>query len=165
MLFLLPATVYAGGRTLYETSENVITLAESTGICLADKGACTRDDILALQEDARSCLRDCIELLCSRDTARRNISADQIQVLYAKLNTVNALLVHSNTLDWVCNDAIAVFMKGVQDLSDALSLWLLSFVIGGFPVSTLLMTGVIIVEMGLTAITSLGLLLCFFWWL
>jgi hypothetical protein len=149
----LPAAASAQTTTLYDMSDSVLTLAEATLSCMADKEACSEAEVMALQADARQGMRELVSLLGSGNLPGLKLTGSQAAVLQARTAGLQDKMMYvSGLLQGACNIGIFLF-------NWALSLMTFIWVTLAFN-ALLWVIGLMLLVPG-----AILLLTCPFWWL
>ncbi len=171
-MLLVPAAVLAQERTLYDIGQDIFTLVEKYTACAAGDIACTEEDVMALQAEAESNLRELELLLRSGNYQHMNISPAQVYALSKRLDSVNEQLLHIELFDALCNRAILNLQRAIISVGGVL--WLIGYFLAGGPSGAiclgcyaivLLLIPVLIICLTYVLISLILMAPCLFWWL
>ena len=146
---LFPAAAGAGEKTLYEISEDALSLVESYAACADRDSSCSAAEAHAIKAGAQNGLRDLISLVKVGNRTHVVLTPDQAKKLLLRVRALREQLVRIEIADEVCNAAIhflVQFLTAVEYFLLSLVFWpiligwlglqqfiidMFSFVIGG----------------------------------
>jgi hypothetical protein len=177
LALLMHGTVCAGEKTLYDISQDTISLVEAYTACADPGAACTEGDARAMQAAAKSSLADLKMLIASGNVQRMMLTADEARIASERIKTVREQSVHTELFDAQCNQAILF----VNSLPNAVygTLFILYYAIGvlvsqlGVVLQTAIAVSVLLFVIIPAAIIGTALILgsfillapCLFFWL
>jgi membrane-bound ClpP family serine protease len=179
LVLLMHCTVCAGEKTLYDISQDTISLVEAYTACADPGAACTEGDARAMQSAAKNSLADLRVLIASGNVQRMMMTADEARMASERIHTVREQFVQIELFDAACNQAILF----VNFLPNAVygSLFILYYVIAlslslsslGVVLQTAIAVSVLLFVILPAAIIGTALILCsfvllapcLFWWL
>lgn len=160
LVLLMPAVSSADEKTLYNISENMFTLAESTLSCAASGSECAEGDIISLRADAKNGLNELVRLVVLGNVHGLSLTVDQIRSLGSRAKMLQNQLVHIEMFEQSCNlglylldRAPGLILYGIMDLFGIIDL-------GNMPGLAYIASGIALIP-----VSCLLLLSCLFWWL
>lgn len=154
---LMHGTAFAGGNTLYDISQDTISLVDAYTACADTAAACTEDDARVIQAAGKSLLADLKVLITSGNMQHMMMTADESRSIGERVRSVRERLMTIELFDAPCNQALLL----VFVLMDVLQ-WVAVFPLVLFmivqPLSPVLQAAVILA--GLYFLTVPAVIIC-----
>jgi hypothetical protein len=164
---LLHGAACAQETTLHAITLNTLDIIEAYQACAAEPGACDRDEAMALQADAKQCLRDFAGLVSAGRFRSLMLSPGQARQLAERAGETRHRIVQLELFDSACNLAIYFTQKLISGIAGFLFYMtvIVLYVPATIGVVVLLCTAFLIVSVPVLLASFVLWAPCLLWWL